>query len=64
MIFFFKNMFILNMLNVFYRRALSVNILVYIFLFSISLHFIPESFFYCKLRHGIFVFFFLQKALF
>ena len=38
-------MFNLNMLNAFYRRALSVTILVYILLFSINLHFIPVSFF-------------------
>ena len=45
MIFFFKNMFTLNMLKAFYLRALSVDILVYILLFSIKLQFIPVSFF-------------------
>ena len=50
-------MFTLNMLKAFYRRALSVDILVYILLFSIKLQFIPVSFF-CKLRHGIFCHFF------
>ena len=59
MIFFFKkNMFTLN---AFYQRALSVNILMYILLFSINLHSCPVLFF-CKLRHGIFVsFFFFTK---
>ena len=59
-------MFTLNMLKAFYRRALSVDILVYILLFSIKLQFIPVSFcyffffffFFCKLRHGIFFWFF------
>ena len=51
-------MFTLNMLKAFYRRALSVDILVYILLFSIKLQFIPVSFF-CKLRHGIFCNFFV-----
>ena len=54
------NMFTLNTLTAFYRRALSVNILEYILLFSINLHFIPVSFF-CKLRHGIFCTFFFYK---
>ena len=67
-------MFTLNMLKAFYRRALSVDILVYLLLFSIKLQFIPVSLFFCKLRHGIFCiflyffvfffFFFLQNALF
>ena len=53
-------MFTLNMLKAFYRRALSVDILVYILLFSIKLQFIPVSFFFfCKMRHGIFCIFFL-----
>ena len=46
MIFFFLNMLTLNMLKAFYRRALSVDILVYILLFSIKLQFIPVSFFF------------------
>ena len=53
-------MFTLNMFNAFYRRALSLNILVYILLFSLNLHFIPEFFFF-KLRHGIFCIFFSHK---
>ena len=39
-------MFTLNMLKAFYRRALSVDILVYILLFSIKLQFIPVFFFF------------------
>ena len=54
MIFFSNNMFTLNMFKAVYRRALSVDILVYILLFSIKLQFIPVSLFFCKLRHGIF----------
>ena len=50
-------MFTLNMLKAFYQRALGVDILMYILLFSIKLQFIPVSFF-CKLRHGIFCIFF------
>ena len=57
-------MFTLNMLKAFYWRAFSVDILVYILLFSIKLQFIPVScffffffFFFCKLRHGIFCIF-------
>ena len=57
---FFKNMFTLN---AFYQRALSVNIFMYILIFSINLHTCPVLFF-CKLRHGILVSFFLQNALF
>ena len=70
-----KNMFTLNMLNAFYRRALSVNSLVYILLFSINLHFIPVSFFFifenCVMVFFVFLyfiylflFFFFQNALF
>ena len=43
-------MFTLNMLKAFYWRALSVDILVYILLFSIKLQFIPLTlfvFFFC-----------------
>ena len=47
-------MFTLNMLKAFYRRALSVDILVYILQFSIQLQFIPVSFFFF-----FFFFFFL-----
>ena len=47
-------------LNAFYQRALSVNILMYILLFSINLHSCRVLFF-CKLRHGIFVSFFFYK---
>ena len=54
MIFFSKNMFTLNMFKAVYRRALKVDILVYILLFSIKLQFIPVSLFFCKLRRGIF----------
>ena len=58
-------MFTLNMLKAFYRRALSIDILVNILLFTIKLQFIPASlffiflffFFFCKLRHGIFCIF-------
>ena len=61
MIYFINNMFTLN---AFYRRALSVNILVYILLFSINLHFIHV--FFCKLRHVFFFvsffFFFFTKC--
>ena len=56
-------MFTLNMLKAFYRRALSVDILVYILLFSIKLQFIPVSFFFGKLLHGVFcIFFFFTKC--
>ena len=62
-------MFTLNMLKAFYRRALSVVILVYILLFSIKLQFIPVLFFFFilffffyKLRHGIFCIFFFTKC--
>ena len=49
-------MFTLNMLKAFYRRALSVDILVYILLFSKKLQFIPVScFFFC-----LFFFFFVN----
>ena len=69
-------MFTSNMLKAFYRRALSVDILVYILLFSIKLQFIPVSFFFfffffvnCVMVFFVFfVFlffiFFLQNALF
>ena len=54
-------MFTLNMLIAFYRRALSENILVYILLFYINLHFIPISFFnFCNCVIVFFVFFFTK----
>ena len=62
-------MFTLNMLKAFYRRALSVDILVYILLFSIKLQFFPVFFFFVNCVMVFFVFFcifflFLQNALF
>ena len=59
-------MFTLNMLKAFYRRALSVDILVYILLFSIKLQFIqPISFFFfvnCVKVSFVFFFPFFTKC--
>ena len=57
-------MFTLNMLKAFYRRALSVDILVYILLFSIKLQFIPVSCFFvnCVMVFFVFFFFFFTKC--
>ena len=66
-------MFTLNMLKAFYRRALSVDILVYIMLFSkkVAIHsckfFFLLLFFFVNCVMVFFVFFcifFLQNALF
>ena len=54
MIIFLKNMFTLNMLNVFYQRALIVYILVYIAAIFYTFAFHSYKFF-GKLRYGIVV---------
>ena len=63
-------MFTLNMLKAFYRRALSVDILVYLerryfsvptciaIFYKVAIHSCKFFFLFCKLRHGIFCIFF------